>query len=193
MDILPFIQAFVLLIVIMDPLVSTAAFISMTNKMGGKEKHAVATKAVLVAAVPLFLFIAGGSILLDILKVDISTFRAAGGLILILLGMQLSMGISLRKKKEDVRDMDAAAAVIGTPLITGPATIATAIILSNDFGRAVTAGAGLAALLVVWITLLASTKAYRLIGQTGIRILSTMMGLITIAWGMSFIKEGLFS
>ena len=195
MDILPFIQAFVLLLMIMDPLVSIAAFLTMTKGMKRKEQNKIASKAVLVAAIPLFLFVVFGNIVLDILKVDLMTFKAAGGVVLLLLGIQYALGISLPKEKEDegeAHDGSAIAAVIGTPLITGPATISAAVILTNEFGREVTAIAGIAALIVVWVTLLIGPKIHGFLGRTGLSVLSTMMGLVTIAWGVSFLKEGLF-
>jgi multiple antibiotic resistance protein len=194
MDFLPFIQAFVLLIVIMDPLLSMAAFLSMTKGLSKKERDLCAAKAVLVAAVPLFLFLVGGNIVLEIMKVNIETFKAAGGLILVLLGIQLSLGVSFVKQEngEDAHDVGAIASVIGTPLITGPATISAAIILANEFGTSVTAVAGLGALLVIWLALMAGTLMYKYLGHTGVRVLSTMMGLVTIAWGVAFLKEGFF-
>jgi multiple antibiotic resistance protein len=194
MDILPFVQAFVLLIVIMDPLLSMAAFLSMTKGLNKKERDLCAAKAVVVAAVPLFLFLLAGNVLLTIMKVDIETFKAAGGLILVLLGIQLSLGISFLKEEnsEDMHDTSAIASVIGTPLITGPATISAAIILGNEFGIGVTAVAGIGALLVIWLVLMAGALMYKYLGRTGIRVLSTMMGLVTIAWGVAFIKAGFF-
>jgi len=194
MDFLPYLQAFVLLLVIMDPLVSMAAFLSMTKSLDRRERDACATKAVLVAAVPLFLFLVLGNFLLEIMKVDIQTFKAAGGLILVLLGIQLSLGVSFKKDEsnEDPHDVSAIATVIGTPLITGPATIAATIMLGNEFGGSVTAVAGAAALAVIWLTLMAGTAVHKYLGHTGIRVLSTMMGLVTIAWGVSFLKAGFF-
>ncbi|MFH1393934.1 MAG: MarC family protein [Candidatus Micrarchaeota archaeon] len=189
---LQFVQALVLLIVIMDPLVSMSAFHSMTKQMRGREKGEIAKKAVLVAAVPLFVFILGGSLMLDILSVNIETFKAAGGLILIILGIQLSLGVSFKKQKdEDLHDQGAIASIIGTPLITGPATISAAIILTDEMGMPITAAAGICALLVAWFALAIGTRFYDKFGITGARVLSTMLGLITIAWGMAFIKEGL--
>lgn len=194
MDFLPYIQAFVLLLVIMDPLVSMAAFLSMTKSLDKKERNACATKAVIVAAVPLFLFLVLGNFLLEVMKVDIQTFKAAGGLVLVLLGIQLSLGVSFKKDEgnEDPHDVSAIATVIGTPLITGPATIAATIMLANEFGGSVTAVAGLAALIIIWLTLMAGSLVHKYLGHTGIRVLSTMMGLVTIAWGVSFIKAGFF-
>jgi len=194
MDFLPFVQAFVLLIVIMDPLVSMAAFLSMTKDLDKRQRNIVATKAAVVAAVPFALFLVFGNVLLDIMRVDIQTFKAAGGLILVLLGVQLSLGLTFRKKEsnDDQRDTSAIASVIGTPLITGPATISATIMLANEFGRPVTAIAGIAALFVIWIMLMAGSMIYKYLGVTGIRVLSTMMGLVTIAWGVAFIKQGFF-
>lgn len=190
---LEFLQAFVLLTVIMDPLVSVVAFISMTRNMDEKGRKDVARKAVIVAAIPLFLFLFGGNLLLQILDVDIGTFKAAGGLILILLGIQLSLGVSLKKKEEEPHEAGAIAAIIGTPLLTGPATISATIILTNEMGMLVTAMAGLAALSAAFVTLAIGEPLMRRLGVTGARVLSTMLGLITIAWGMSFIKEGLLT
>lgn len=190
---LQFVQAFILLFVIMDPLVSLAAFLPMTKRLQPARRSAIATKAVMVAAIPLFLFILGGDFLLELLRVDLSTFKAAGGLILILLGIQLSLGLHF-PKDEDMGsggDGSAIASVIGTPLITGPATVSTAIILSGEMGQIVTAASGVAALFAVWLCLQAGARIYDRMGITGISVLSTMMGIITLAWGVSFIKEGL--
>ena len=183
-----------MLIVIMDPLVSMAAFLSMTKDLDKRQRNIVATKAAVVAAVPFALFLVFGNVLLDIMRVDIQTFKAAGGLILVLLGVQLSLGLTFRKKEsnDDQRDTSAIASVIGTPLITGPATISATIMLANEFGRPVTAIAGIAALFVIWIMLMAGSMIYKYLGVTGIRVLSTMMGLVTIAWGVAFIKQGFF-
>jgi len=191
---LQYIQALVLLIVIMDPLVSMTAFFSMTRHMTEKERGSIARKAVIVAAMPLFVFILGGNLMLEILHVDVETFKAAGGLVLVILGIQLSLGMSFKKKSaEDPHDQGAIAAIIGTPLITGPATISAAIILSDEMGRAITGLAGVTALIIAWVALAVGTRYYKYLGVTGARVLSTMLGLITIAWGMAFIKEGLLT
>ncbi len=189
---LQFVQALVLLLVIMDPLVSMTAFFSMTKHMGERDKSAIAKKAVLVAATPLVIFILGGNLMLEILHVDIETFKAAGGLILVLLGIQLSMGMTFKRKAEDdPHEQGAIAAIIGTPLITGPATISAAIILTDEMGMGITAAAGAVALLIAWIALTIGSRYLKHLGVTGARVLSTMLGLITIAWGMAFLKEGL--
>jgi multiple antibiotic resistance protein len=183
-----FLEAFVLLLGIIDPLVSLVAFLSLTKGMEKEERTKIAVKAVMVAAVVFFIFAIGGGPILDVLGVRIESFKAAGGITLILLGIQMSTGISFPKEKEDVSDV---AVVIGTPMITGPATIATAIILSDSYGIITTAVAGAAALAITLLALMFASRIDKLIGRSGVRIMSTMMGIITIAWGLQFLLTGI--
>lgn len=188
---LEMVQAFILLFVIMDPLLSLAAFFSMTKGMKKEECRKIATQAVMVAAIPLFLFILIGNGILSVLSVSMDSFQAAGGIILILLGVQLALGISFPRDREEENDHSAIAVVIGTPLITGPAVIATSILLADKFGKETTAIAGLAALLGMWLILWFASFIHDKLGRSGLRVLSTMMGIITIAWGVEFIRQGL--
>lgn len=187
---LEFIQAFILLYVIMDPLLSLAAFFSLTKGIPREECRKIATQAVIVAAIPLFLFIYIGNGILTVLSVSMGSFEVAGGIILILLGVQMALGITFPREQED-NDKSAIAVVIGTPLITGPAVIATSILLADKFGKETTALAGLAALVAMWLVLWFATAIHDKLGRTGLKVLSTMMGIITIAWGVDFIRNGL--
>jgi multiple antibiotic resistance protein len=182
-------EAFVLLLGIIDPLASLAAFLSLTKKMDAKEKVRVAHKAVLVAAAVFFIFAIGGQPILNVLGVNMESFRAAGGIVLILLGIQMGLGISFPKESGD--DISEIAVVIGTPLITGPATITTAIILSGEAGVLTTAVAGSAALLITLAVLSFSAQISKFVGRSGLQIMSTMMGIITMAWGLQFLLSGI--
>ena len=185
------VQAFILLFVIMDPLLSLAAFFSLTKGIPKDECRKISTQAMIVAAIPLFLFIYIGNGILSVLSVSMDSFQVAGGIILVLLGVQLALGISFPKDKEDENDKSAIAVVIGTPLITGPAVIATSILLADKFGKETTAIAGLAALICMWIILRFASLIHDKLGRSGLKVLSTMMGIITIAWGVEFIRTGL--
>jgi multiple antibiotic resistance protein len=181
-------EAFVLLLGIIDPLASLGAFLSLTSKMDDKEKLRIAQKAVLVAAAVFFIFAIGGQSILTMLGVDIEAFRAAGGIILILLGIQMGLGISFPKEKEEVSEV---AVVIGTPMICGPATITTAIILTGDAGIATTAIAGGMVLIITLGVLVLSKFLTKIVGRGGLQIMSTMMGIITMAWGIQYLLTGL--
>lgn len=185
------VQAFILLLVIMDPVLSLVAFLSLTKGKKPGECTSIAIKGTAVAALVFLLFAFGGNHILELLAVSMDGFKAAGGIVLILMGIQLSMGIAFPKEKDEEDDgISSLAVVIGTPLISGPATITTTIILVNDFGLLTTLIAGAGALIVVLISLLASRWISRILGFGGLRVLSTMMGIVTLAWGAQFLFEG---
>lgn len=181
-------ESFVLLLGVIDPLASLAAFLSLTRNMGEREKQRIARKAVFVAAIVFYIFAFFGGAMLGILGVDINSFKAAGGIILILLGIQMGLGISFPKEKESVSEI---AVVIGTPLITGPATIATAVLLGSEAGIMTTVIAGTAALIVTLLALMFSGFLSRTLRRSGLQIMSTMMGIITMAWGLQFLLSGI--
>ncbi|MEM4272219.1 MAG: MarC family protein [Candidatus Bilamarchaeaceae archaeon] len=185
-------QAFILLVVIMDPVLSLAAFLSLTKNKTPVECTAIAMRGTAVAAFVFFLFAFGGSCILQLLAVSMDGFKAAGGIILILLGIQLSMGIVFPKEKEEEDDgISSLAVVIGTPLISGPAAITTTILLVNEFGLFVTLVAGTSSLVIILLTLLGSRAITKIIGRGGLRVLSTMMGIVTLAWGVEFLMTGI--
>jgi len=181
-------QSFILLLVIMDPLVSMSVMLSLIKKNDGDKIRKIAFKAVMVAAIVFFIFAIGGDTALKILGVDLDSFKVAGGIVLTLLGIQMVLGISF--KKEERQDLSEIAVVIGTPIITGPATIATSIILLKEEGMVSTLIAGTAALIVVLLSLLLVRPITNLLGESGMKVLSTMMGIVTIAWGVRFILSG---
>jgi len=185
-------QLIVLFFVIFDPLASLVVFIVSTARMNDFEKRKVATLAVMVAGGISLLVLIFGNLLLKVFDTTIPDLRVAGGIILGLLGLKMVWGQSLTDTEGMKADSSLAiASVIGTPLLTGPATITTIMIAMNDFGRLQT---GIAALIVLITTALIfynAVKIEKALGKTSIRIISTILGLITLAWGVKYIRVGL--
>ena len=85
----------------------------------------------------------------------------------------------------------AIASIIGTPLLTGPAAIMTIIVSVSNYGRIVT-GLAIAIVLLGTALLFYNTKrANRLLGRTAIQVISTILGLITLAWGVKYVLQGI--
>ena len=185
-------QLIILFFVIFDPLASLVVFIVSTARMGDFEKRKVATLAVTVAGGISFLVLILGNFLLKVFDTSIPDLRVAGGIILGLLGLKMVWGQSLADTEGMKADSSLAiASVIGTPLLTGPATITTIMIAMNDFGRFQT---GIAVFIVLVATALIFYNAIKIekaVGKTSIRIISTILGLITVAWGVKYIRIGL--
>ncbi len=190
-----FVELFVLFMGIIDPLLSLGVFVSLTRDFSEAERRKTALMAVVVAAIPLLIVIFAGQGILDILSIRVENFKVAGGLLLGILGVKMALGQNLLlengRGNKGLRSGMAVATLIGTPLLTGPAAITTAIIASSDYGQVMTAIASLTVLIVSFILLLLSKKVLAVIGIPALEVASTILGLITVAWGVQFIRAGL--
>jgi multiple antibiotic resistance protein len=184
-------QLIILFLVIFDPLASISVFIVATKEMANKERLNTALLSVLVAAIISFSFLIFGQNILLLFDTTINDFKAAAGIILGILGIKMVLG-------ESITNIDAAknnsgraiAAIIGTPLLTGPAAITTIIVSVHDYGMLVTGIAVTIVLVFTAMLFLFSGKIYKIFGVTTIQVITTILGLITISWGVKFVKAG---
>jgi multiple antibiotic resistance protein len=183
-----FLRAFFELFVIIDIIGTLPVFLSLTSGMTAAERRRSANVALIVAGTLMLVFLAVGLQLLDLLHIQLSSFKIAGGIILGILGVQLVLGKDLGGQA--AHDYGSAAIIIGTPLITGPGTITTVIILAQAQGRALVLAAILANLLVCWVILLASGRIARALGPNVIQILSKVMGLLLLAIAVQYVRDG---
>ena len=112
--------------------------------------------------------------------------------ILTILGIKMVLGeplINTHDKKEN--SARALASIIATPLITGPATIFTIIIASNDYGKFLTGIAVGIVLLITVLLFLMSNKVKKILGDTATQVATTILGLVTLSWGVKFIILGI--
>jgi len=186
------VQLVILFSVIIDPLSSFAVFTTSTAAMTPAEKKKTALYAVLAAAAMSYAILFIGAPLLTLFSVSISDFKIAGGIILAIFGVQMTLGQSMSGGGiKEGSSVPAVAAIIATPLLTGPAAITAIIAAVHDQGMLVT---GLAITIVLGITAVMfslPTKIVNKIGKTPIQFVSVIMGMITLAWGIRFIKDGL--
>lgn len=181
------IEAFVLLLVIMDPLLSASVLLGFTKGNKNIDLNKIAMKSTAIALCVFLAFLFFGNDIFSAFGISIDSFKIAGGMVLLLLGIQAALGIHLPKEDDEVSEI---AVIIGTPLIAGPATIAITVILAKDIGLLFTLIAGLSALFVTFLTLMFANNIVKFFGKSSIHFLSTMMGIITIAWGVQFILTG---
>lgn len=181
-------KAFFLLIFILDPFLGAVVFITLTREMGQKERSAQAFLSVSVAFVLLAVFLFTGRLLFGLLGVSFSSFMVAGGVILLLLGIEEILGLEFSKKGADTR---VAAVVIGTPLLCGPGAITSVIILAEKHGYLVPLVAVVLALFVTWVILFLSERIAQVLGEKIIEVFSRVMGLLLAAIAVEYIKEGI--
>lgn len=200
------VSAALTLFIILDPLLSVSMFIDLTRGLSGKEILKQAGIATSVAGVLMFLFLIFNDLIFSILGIELESFKVAGGIILFILGLQIVLGFEVGGKAahaaraEQARDgvtissnaikKSMAGVLIGTPIMCGPGTITTVMILGSQIGVVATAAAICLSLLCIWVVLALSNRLTALLGETVIIILSKIVGLLLTAIAVHTIWTG---
>ena len=178
--------AFLALFVVMDPFSSVPVFISLTKKHLPAKKREAAGIAGLVAAGVLMGFLLLGPLALSFMGIRFESFEIAGGILMLIISLSFALGIDFGKKD----DTPVEAVIIGVPLLSGPGTMLTAILLSNTLGMENVVVAGLLSCLTSYVILLASSAIHRVIGRNGLEILSRVMGVLLAAFAVEYVRKG---
>ncbi len=184
-------MTFIPLFAIMNPFISVPLFLSLTRRQKQKEKHLIALEAVGIAGALLFVFLFFGQGILSLLSISLASMQVAGGVILLIMGLELVLGISFPREKNAARKVPPAALILGTPLITGPGVITTTLLLVGQHGLVITGIGAALALFSTWVVLRYSDVVEKHIGETGSELLSRIMGLLLVAVAVQFAATGL--
>lgn len=182
----------ILFFVIFDPMASVVVFTVATRSMSESERKRTALLAAIVAALISYIVLLFSKTLLDLFGITIGHFKVAGGVILLVLGVEMSLGYPLTNPEATKESSTAAiASIIATPLLTGPAAITAIIVSASDYGPIDTGLAVTIVLILSLFILLAAARIRKSLGKIPIQVMSTVLGLITLAWGVKFILDGL--
>lgn len=183
-----FAESFWKLLIILDPFLGLVVFIHLTKGMSAKDKAKQALIAAGVASGLLLFFLYLGIPLLDLLGISLASFRVAGGVLLLILGIQAVLGVEFAKK---TKNRHAAAVIIGTPLLCGPGAITTTIVLSESYGKTPVLLAIVLAMIITWVMLYFAKKIEDIVTERGSEIISRVFGLILSAVAAEMIKKGI--
>jgi multiple antibiotic resistance protein len=186
MDLNGLVYAVTLLFFIFDPFASIPIFICMTKDLDDRQKTSSANRAVLVAALLFVIFAVLGTNLLGVFSVTLDGFRIAGGIVLLLMAIEIIFSLSFTKNQ----DADVAWVIIATPILTGPGVITTAILLVAKYDLLTTLIAGVFSLIITWILLRNAGAIIKIIGHQAIEIFSKIIGLLLAAMAVEFIMRG---
>lgn len=179
-----FVSAFTTLIVIVDPPGNLPIFIALTSRMTLKERRRTAIQANLVALGILLTFGFFGFKLLEVLHITVEALQLSGGLLLLLVALQLLTGAE--SDPGDKSTPNVAIVPLGMPLLAGPGTI-VAMMLSMEraWGSAVDMVTVVVALLLVifvtWLTMRFANPIVRVLGNGGITLLTRLSGMLLAA------------
>jgi multiple antibiotic resistance protein len=191
-DIIPgIIYSFAALFIILDPILSVPIFAAMTKGQTSQEIHKQAFIAVAVAGGLMYLFLIFNRTIFDILGLNMPSFQIAGGILLFLLGIQEALGIEIGHCKE--HSTSAAGVVIGTPLLCGPGTITTVMLLSRDYGLLIPFVAVTLALIATWLVLYFAADIQRILGDVVTDIMGKVLGMLVAAIAVKIIASGILA
>jgi multiple antibiotic resistance protein len=139
----------------------------------------------------MYLFLIFNKMIFDILGLTMASFQIAGGILLFLLGIQEALGIEIGHCKEHSKT--AAGVVIGTPLLCGPGTITTVMLLSKDYGILIPFIAITLALIATWLVLYYSENIQRVLGDVVTDIMGKVLGMLVAAIAVKIIASGILT
>ena len=191
------INDFLMLFATIHPIGALALFVSLTFNLSAGERRATAFRAVLYAGSILIAFLILGQLLLSGLGVRLVSFQLAGGVILFLLGLQMVFGTGVATQRDEREPgRDPTIFPLALPAIAGPGSIMAIVLLTDNhrqslLEQAVTGVMLVVVLLITLLVLLFATPIHRVLGHSGVNLLSRVMGLILAALAAEQIVAGL--
>jgi multiple antibiotic resistance protein len=184
-----FAEAFITLVVIMDPLGSAPIFISLTAGRTPGARRRAALEAAGAAGGVVVVFALFGRLILDYLHVSVESLTIAGGLLLLLVALQMLRGEDMTQPNT----ANIALVPLATPLLAGPGAIAAVMVLTRRYEDApgmigVLLGI-LAAVVVVAVGLMLADRIARLLHPSVIQLLTRVLGLLLAAIAVQFIVD----
>jgi multiple antibiotic resistance protein len=197
------IYTFTTIFVVVSPISGVVTFISLTSKMTHEEKNEIAKKAVTLACVIALFFAISGSVILNLFSISVDSLRVAGGILLFSIAFDMMHAkvsresiteeeISQSQEREDIWVFP-----IGLPLLTGPGTISTVIVL---MGGTVSIGQKIIILVSILLTFilclyifLFSRRIHKIIGYNGMLVFTRLMGLLLAALAVNLTATGIIS
>jgi multiple antibiotic resistance protein len=187
------IQSFVTLFVIFDPPGAAPIFLGLVADRTPKERRKLAVQAASVSLLVISLFAIFGQMILDYLHISIASLQAAGGLLLLLVSLELLTG--KESGSTEARDKNVALVPLGTPLLAGPgAIVATMIFVQQvqNTGQAIgLVAAVLAVHLVIALVLISSTTILKVIKESGVNLVARIAGLLLAAISVQMLVDAI--
>lgn len=202
MDVKFALTAFATAFTIIDPIGMIPLTLAATVALPPHRRAKIVDQAVLVAAAVMLVMGVIGRPLLNYLGITLAAFLIAGGILLFLIATDMLFARPTGAKRTEEEEREAAQTEnpavfpLAIPMIAGPGTIATVMLLvnlaHNDGMRLLTVVAACAAALIItWLFMRGAAKYQHLIGTTGIHVVTRVLGIILAALAVQFVLNGL--
>lgn len=187
---------------VVDPIAATPYFLAMTRNDGPARRRETALRASVTTGIVLTFFALAGELVFRLLGISLAAFKVAGGVVLLLLALDMIRTQPSRTRitegevqagtdKEDI-----AVVPLAMPLLAGPGSIATVIVLMARTGgapwwhRAPILGAIVVTVIACYFILAGAARVERMLGRSGLAILERAAGLLLVAVAVQFMLDG---
>lgn len=198
MDLAFFVTAFTTLFVVIDPFGTAPIFVALTQDMDARTRRRTALRTCLTASCILIAFAAFGEAVLGFVGISMEAFKVAGGALLFLTALDMLFERRTKRREDRTEEEDhpdPSIFPLAIPLVAGPGSIATIILLAGQNpgiqGIAAACAVMLAVMAVVLTLFLSGGLIARILGKTGLNVLTRLLGMLLAALSVQFILDGL--
>lgn len=191
--------AFVSLFTMVNPIGVVPPYLGMTAGMTTEQSRRVARRAVVTGLGVLLLFALTGQVVFSFFGISVDSLRVVGGIIFLLLGYRMLLGHVPREREvaetTDEYATDISITPLGVPIVCGPGSIATAILLTTQDPSpshyAITVAVIAVIMLLTYLAMMSGRRIMGFFGESGTIVLMRIMGLIIMAIAIEFLIAGL--
>jgi multiple antibiotic resistance protein len=190
-DLQLFLSVFVTLMVIMNPPGAVPIFLGLTATLTHRQRDIAARRAALVALGVIAAFAVFGQQILTYLHISLAALQGAGGLLLLLVALQLLVGQESGVNSD--AGVNVAMVPLGTPILAGPGAIVATMLAVREAngigGFLAVAGGLLSAILIVWLFLRFAGQVHRVLRDSGTMLVTRIAGLLLSAIAVQMIAN----
>lgn len=198
-----FIYTFTSIFVVVSPISGVVTFISLTSEMTHDLKNEIAKKSVTLACVIALFFAVTGSVILNLFSISVDSLRVAGGILLFSIAFDMMHAKISRESitEEEISQSQERTDIwifpIGLPLLTGPGTISTVIVLMESTGSIEQKIIILVSIILTFVlclyVFLFSRRIHKFIGYNGMLVFTRLMGLLLAALAVDLTSTGIIN
>ena len=197
------VKPLIALLAIVNPIGVVPFFIHFAQDLSAEQRRHTVRVSSITAFLVISISALAGLKVLDFFNISLASFQVGGGVLLLISALQMLNARPAESRPEDLSEGEAklssgssiAVVPLTIPLLTGPATISTMVIYADKtrhwWELGVLVGYGVVVGLVTYLVFSASGRIARVLGQTGINIMTRLMGLILAALAVELLQDGL--
>jgi len=186
---------------LVDPFAVIPMFLAITADSPESERRQMARRSAWTCGILLSVFAIAGSLIFKMFGITLPAFKIAGGIILLQIGLDMLQArrsgtkATPEEEQEGAEKADASIIPLGMPMLAGPGAISTVMVLVGEshtlWQHAVVYATIILTAYASYLVLAGADRVRRYLGETGIRIMMRLMGLLLVALAVQFVANGL--